>query len=179
MTCPVASLRRASSRLGGGAASIPNQGEEFVPYTAPVDFMLQSNGLSAIGPPWSQLTAYDLNTGQIEWQIPNGEVMSLAEQGITGTGSHAPRGGPVATASGLLFVGTSSDRAFRAYDRETGEELWKYQADAAVEGVPTIYEVDGRQYITIGSGGRGVFGLREGPDPGPGKYTTFALPASE
>ena len=163
--------------FGGGTP--PNAGPDFVPYTSPVDFMLQSNGLSAIGPPWSQITAYDLNEGVIEWQIPNGEVSSLAAQGITGTGSHAPRGGPVATAGGLLFVGTSSDRAFRAYDRDTGEVLWKYQLDAASEGVPTVYEVDGRQFITIASGGNGLFGLRSNEPPGPGKYITFALPVEE
>lgn len=163
----------------GGGGPVPNAGPDFVAYTSPVDFMLQSNGLSAIGPPWSQITAYDLNEGVIEWQIPNGEVPHLAEQGITDTGSHAPRGGPVATAGGLLFVGTSSDRAFRAYDRDTGEVLWRYQLDAASEGVPTVYEVDGRQYITIASGGNGLFGLRAGDPPGPGKYVTFALPAAE
>jgi glucose dehydrogenase len=161
---------------GPGGGAVPNEGPDFVPYTAPVDFMLQSNGLSALGPPWSQITAYDLNDGVIEWQIPNGEVAFLAEQGITGTGSHAPRGGPVATAGGLLFVGTSSDRAFRAYDRDTGDVLWKHDLDAASEGVPTVYEVGGRQYITIASGGYGLFGLRTGDEPGPGKYTTFALP---
>src|SRR5690606_16391412 len=161
----------------GGGGPIPNEGEDFVPYSVPVDFMLQSNGLSAIGPPWSRITAYDLNEGVIEWQIPNGEVAFLAERGITGTGSHAPRGGPVVTAGGLLFVGTSSDRAFRAYDVDTGEVLWTYRLDAASEGVPAVYEVNGRQHITIASGGWGLFGIREGlPEPGPGKYITFALP---
>jgi glucose dehydrogenase len=156
----------------------PNAGPDFVEYTVPIDFMLQSNGLSAIGPPWSQLTAYDLNEGTIEWQVPNGQVTFLAEQGITDTGSHAPRGGPVATAGGLLFVGTSSDRAFRAYDRETGEVLWTYPLQAASEGVPAVYEVDGRQFITIATGGYGLFGIRSGDEPGPGQYTTFALPQS-
>jgi len=164
---------------GGAAAEPPNAGEDFVAFTAPVDFMQQSNGLSAIGPPWSQLTAYDLNEGTIEWQVPNGQVSYLAEQGITDTGSHAPRGGPVATAGGLLFVGTSSDRAFRAYDRDTGEVLWMHQLDAASEGVPAVYEVNGRQYVTIASGGWGLFGLRVGEEPGPGKYLTFALPQDE
>ena len=178
-----ANLQLREQRGGGGpgaGGTIPNAGDDFVPYTVPVDFMMQSNGLNAIGPPWSQLTAYDLNEGVIEWQVPNGEVAFLAEQGITGTGSHAPRGGPVLTATGLLFVGTSSDRALRAYDADSGEVLWTYRLDAASEGVPALYEVDGRQYLTIASGGWGLFGIREGLDePGPGKYITFALPAAE
>ncbi|HEX5419009.1 MAG TPA: PQQ-binding-like beta-propeller repeat protein, partial [Gammaproteobacteria bacterium] len=117
----------ASSSAAGAARpapKIPNAGPDFVPYVAPVDFMLQSNGLSAIKPPWSQITAYDLNTGEIKWQVPDGQVTYLAKEGHTDTGSHAPRGGPVATAGELLFVGTSSDRMFRAYDRDTGKVLW-------------------------------------------------------
>jgi quinoprotein glucose dehydrogenase len=171
-----------SGAPGGAAAArppapvVPNGGPDFVPYTAPVDFMLQSNGLSAIGPPWSQITAYDLNTGEIEWQIPNGQVSSLAAEGHTDTGSHAPRGGPVATAGGLLFVGTSSDRMLRAYDRDSGKVLWSYQLGSASEGVPAVYEVDGREYVTFATGGNGLFGLRGAPEPAPGAYITFALP---
>lgn len=162
----------------GAPPAPPNTGPDFVPYTVPIDFMLQGNsrGLSAIGPPWSQITAYDLNEGSIEWQVPNGQVAFLAEQGITDTGSHAPRGGPVATAGGLLFVGTSSDRAFRAYDRDTGEVLWTHALEAASEGVPAVFEVNGRQYVTIATGGNGLFGLQGTPEPGPGQYVTFALP---
>jgi glucose dehydrogenase len=155
----------------------PNAGPDFIPYTAPADFMIQpSTGLSAIGPPWSQITAYDLNEGTILWQIPNGDVASLAARGITGTGSHAPRGGVVATGGGLLFVGTSSDRKFRAYDADTGRVLWSYDLPAATEGVPAVYSVAGRQYVAIPVGGNGLFsqGL-DLPEPGPGQYMVFAL----
>jgi quinoprotein glucose dehydrogenase len=155
----------------------PNAGPDFIPYTSPVDFMIQpSTGLSAIGPPWSQITAYDLNKGTILWQIPNGDVASLAANGITGTGSHAPRGGVVATGSGLLFVGTSSDRKFRAYDADTGRVLWSYDLPAATEGVPAVYSVGGKQYVAIAVGGNGLFsqGLDQ-PEPGPGQYMVFAL----
>ncbi|HEY8519116.1 MAG TPA: pyrroloquinoline quinone-dependent dehydrogenase [Gammaproteobacteria bacterium] len=160
-----------------GPAQVPNADEDFIPYTAPVDFMLQSNGLSAIGPPWSQITAYDLNEGTILWRVPNGEVSFLVEQGIRNTGSHAPRGGPVVTAGGLLFVATSSDRKFRARDVDTGEVLWEFDLPAASEGVPAVYEVDGREYITIPVGGNGLFSQALPlPEPGPGQYMTFALP---
>jgi len=159
----------------------PNAGPDFVPYTAPVDFMIQpSTGLSALGPPWSQITAYDLNQGTILWQVPDGDVASLAAKGIRGTGSHAPRGGVVATGGGLLFIGTSSDRKFRAYDSDTGNVLWSYDLDAATEGIPAVYAVNGRQYIAIAVGGSGLFsqGLG-GPEPGPGKYVVFALPGTQ
>jgi glucose dehydrogenase len=155
----------------------PNAGPDFIPYTVPIDFMIQpSTGLSALGPPWSQITAYDLNKGTIMWQVPDGEVASLAAQGIHDTGSQAPRGGVVATGSGLLFIGTSSDRKFRAYDADTGKVLWSYDLDAATEGVPAVYAVNGKQYIAIAVGGNGLFsqGLKQ-PEPGPGKYMVFAL----
>ncbi len=156
---------------------VPGGGPDMVPYRVPIDFMLQSNGLSAIGPPWSQLTAFDLNEGTIEWQIPNGEVMSLAAEGITGTGSQAPRGGPVVTAGGLIFVATSSDRKFRARSVEDGSVLWEFNTPAASEGVPAVYAVDGRQFVAIAVGGNGLFSQNlDLPEPGPGQYMVFALP---
>jgi quinoprotein glucose dehydrogenase len=153
----------------------PNAGEGFVAYVAPVDFMIQpSTGLSAIGPPWSQITAYDLNKGTIMWQIPDGEVSKLAP--VTGTGSHAPRGGVVATAGGLLFIGTSSDRKFRAYDADTGTVLWSRDLPAAQEGVPAVYSVGGREYVAIAVGGNGLFTQSmQLPEAGPGQYMVFAL----
>jgi glucose dehydrogenase len=167
----------------GGAATRPppspppNAGPDFIPYTVPIDFMIQNNGLSAIGPPWSQLTAYDLNAGTILWQIPNGEVKQVQDKGVTGTGSHAPRGGVVVTGGGLLFVATSSDRALRAYDADNGKVLWKFDLPAASEGVPTVYQVNGRQHIAIAVGGNGLFSQQLSlTEPGPGQYMVFALP---
>jgi len=170
---------QAGGAAGGGnrppPLPPPNAGEGFVAYTAPVNFMIQkSTGLSAIGPPWSQITAYDLNKGAIIWQIPDGEVGKLAP--VTGTGSHAPRGGVVATAGGLLFVGTSSDRKFRAYDADTGTVLWSRDLPAAQEGVPAVYSVGGREYVAIAVGGNGLFTQSmQLPEAGPGQYMVFAL----
>ncbi len=157
--------------------AMPNASGEDVPYRWPVNFMLQSNGMVAIKPPFSNLTAYDMNTGEQLYSIPNGEILTLEEQGITGVGAQTPRSGPVATAGGLLFVNTASDRAFRARDAATGDILWEHRFDAGTEGVPAVYEVNGRQMITVPVGGMGHFlgglGL---PDPGPSRYVTFALP---
>ena len=159
-------------------AAMPNGGGDVLPYKSPVNFMIQSNSLSALGPPWSLITAYDMNTGNIIWQVPDGEVTSLAQKGITGTGSHAPRGGPVATGGGLVFVGTSSDRKFRARDAATGKVLWEHALPAASEGVPAVYEVGGREFIVIAVGGNGLFASDFGNGkPGPNQYIAFALPA--
>jgi glucose dehydrogenase len=140
--------------------------------------MIQSNGLSAIGPPWSQLTAVDLNTGTIKWQVPDGEVPALADQ-AKNTGSFFPRGGVLVTAGGLVFVATSSDRKLRAYDEENGKVVWEKELPAASEGVPAMYEVAGRQYLALCvSGGNGLMarGILA-PQPGAaGQYMVFALP---
>src|SRR5262245_9889219 len=161
-------------------AVIPGAPPGFVAYTSPVNFFNQyANGLSAIGPPWSQLTAYDLNTGKIMWQVPNGEMPGLPG-GKTEPGSFAPRGGVAATAGGLLFIGTSSDRKVRAYDQDTGKVLWSFDVPAAVEGVPAVYEVGGREFVVFCvGGGRGLFaprGVGITAEPGPAQYMAFALP---
>ena len=159
-------------------AAMPNGGGDVQPYRAPVDFMLQSNSLSAMGPPWSTITAYDMNTGDIIWQVPDGDVTPLAEKGITGTGSHVPRGGTLVT-GGMVFNGTSSDRKIRARDEKTGKVVWEYDLPAAQEGVPTVYEQAGREYIVFPVGGNGEFANQLGlpkPAPGSNEYIAFALP---
>ena len=183
--------RRGGGAGGGGRAGapagpppapavIPGAPPGFIAYTSPVNFFNNyANGLSAIGPPWSQLTAYDLNTGKIMWQVPNGEMPGLPG-GKTEPGSFAPRGGIAATAGGLLFIGTSSDRKVRAYDQDTGKVLWAFDVPAAVEGVPTVYEVGGREFVVFCvGGGRGLFaprGVGITAEPGPAQYMAFALP---
>ena len=159
----------------------PGSPAGFVAYNSPYDFLNGfANGMSAINAPWSQLTAYDLNTGKMLWQVPDGEMPGLPG-GKTEQGSYAPRGGVTATAGGLLFVGTSSDRKVRAYDQDTGKALWAVDVPAAVEGVPTVYEVGGREYVVFCvGGGRGLFAPREGTGiaaaPGPAQYIAYALP---
>jgi len=162
------------ARLATARANMPNGQDDTYPYTSPVDFMLQPNGMVAIKPPFSFITAYDMNTGNILYRIPDGD--SLLVDSNEDVGSQAPRGGPVATAGGLLFVGTAGDRTFRARDAATGAVLWEYKLDAGTEGVPAVYEVGGRQYVTLPVGGDGLFAQRGNPTPGPSRYVTFALP---
>jgi quinoprotein glucose dehydrogenase len=151
-------------------------------YKSPFGFMITSSGLSAIKPPWTTFTAYDLNTGTIKWQMPLGQVPELAAKGFTDTGSHFPKVGPVVTAGGLVFTGTR-DRDIRALDENTGKELWKAEVDAGVEGIPAVYEVNGREYIVYCAAARATTHTHATPghpaasDPVPGAYVAFALPA--
>jgi glucose dehydrogenase len=84
----------------------------------------------------------------------------------------------VVTGGGLIFVATSSDRKLRAYDQDNGKVLWQRELPAASEGVPTVYEVNGRQFIAICVGGVGLFPPRVGEQAaaGEGQYMVFALP---
>jgi quinoprotein glucose dehydrogenase len=105
-----------------------------------------SNGLPAMRPPWASLVAYDLNEGVIKWRTPLGIVRALAAKGITNTGNsvRAYRNGIVATAGGLIFVGTNGDGYVRAFDKDSGKILWEYDLNANPEGIPAVYEVNGR-----------------------------------
>ena len=137
-------------------------------------------GLSIMGPPWSQLTAYDLNTGDILWQVPHGSVTALGDAG-KGIGSIAPRGGVVVTAGGFILAGSTSDRKLRAYDQDNGKVLWEYDLPGPQEGGPSVYQAGGREYIAVPVGGNGVFQPRASannpiPAAGPGQYVVFSLP---
>jgi quinoprotein glucose dehydrogenase len=142
--------------------------------------MFANSGLSVIAPPWTTLTAYDLNSGEIRWKIPLGEVPELAARGITDTGSHFPKVNPVVTAGGLIFTGTR-DRKVRALDSATGTVLWEATVDAALEGMPAVYEQAGRQYVVFCAAARAPTHAQATPghpaslDRIPGAYVAFAL----
>lgn len=143
-------------------------------YVTPFGFMVGTNGLAAISPPWTSLTEYDLNEGTIKWSIPLGDVPELAEKGIRSTGTQYPKVGPVITAGGLIFAGTR-DRHVRAIDVETGRILFEKKVDMALEGMPAIYEVDGREFIVF------CASAQAGLTPGTqerihGAYVAFAFP---
>jgi quinoprotein glucose dehydrogenase len=146
-------------------------------YNVPYEFLRdQATGLSIIAPPWSHLTAYDLNTGEVKWRIANGTtpIPGAPEN----SGSHMPRGAPLVTAGGLLFVATAQDRTLRAYDRDSGEVLWAYGLPNGSEGLPASYAVAGRQFVAVNvTAGNGLFPPNALEQPtGERVYMVFALP---
>ena len=105
-------------------------------------------------PPWGTLTAFDTSSGETVWQVPLGVVEELVEKGIPPTGT-INIGGPIVTAGGLVFIGASNDSRFRAFDRDTGKELWVAKMDGSGHAVPMTYQgpKSGRQYVVIAAGG--------------------------
>jgi len=131
--------------------------------------LVDQNGYPGVKPPWGTLNAVDLNTGDILWKKPLGEYKELAAKGITNTGTQL-FGGGIVTAGGLIFIGASQDEKFRAIDKNTGKTLWEYQLPAGGYATPATYEVDGKQYVVIATGGGGRQRTKSGD-----YYIAFAL----
>jgi quinoprotein glucose dehydrogenase len=163
---PIVTPEQKAQMIAQATELLANGGPLRLP--SPYEFMNQNSlRMSASGPPWSEMTAYDLNTGEIRWRTPTGTVLAPPELGIPpNTGSHFPRSGPLVTAGGLVFFATGSDRRFRAYDRDNGREVWSMELLAASEGMPATYEIHGRQFIVVPvAAGSGLFSPRfGGPD---------------
>lgn len=103
-------------------------------------------------PPWGHLTAIDLNTGEFRWRVVLGEYDELTQRGIPKTGA-SNLGGPIVTKGGLVFIAATNDNRLRAFDKDTGEQLWEYRLPAAGHATPMTYAIDGVQYVAIAVGG--------------------------
>ena len=125
------------------------------PYGLFRRFLQSPSDLPCSAPPWGLLTAVDMNEGKIRWQVPLGTMQSFGSEHA----QHIPPGslslgGPIATAGGLVFIAGTVDGYFRAFDVETGKELWKAQLPAGANATPMTYRAsNGKQYIVIAAGG--------------------------
>uniref|UniRef100_UPI00333FCBD8 outer membrane protein assembly factor BamB family protein n=1 Tax=Parapedobacter pyrenivorans TaxID=1305674 RepID=UPI00333FCBD8 len=130
---------------------------------------LDQNGYPGIKPPWGTLNAIDLNAGTLLWKVTLGEHPELTAKGIPPTGTEN-YGGPLVTKGGLVFIAATQDQKIRAFDKNTGRELWSHELPAAGFATPTTYVAEGRQYVVIACGG-GKVGLPSGDT-----YVAFVLP---
>jgi quinoprotein glucose dehydrogenase len=130
-----------------------------------------------VNPPYTTLTAYDLNKGAIRWQIGLGDDLRLVGEGVTGTGSAVTmKGGIIPTATGLVFV-TAADRKVHVYDSATGKQIHELPLGAATSGSPSMYEWGGRQYLLVtASAGPGPAATNGASPAGPVGVIAYALP---
>ncbi len=135
------------------------------------NFLVDHEGFPGIKPPWGLLNCYDLSTGKALWRVPLGELEQLTKQGMPITGSQN-LGGASVTAGGLVFVAGTEDEKLRAFDADTGAELWAAKLPFAGTAAPAIYEVGGRQFVVITATGGGRVGGKSGAGDA---YVAFAL----
>lgn len=129
---------------------------------------LTKEGHPAISPPWGTMNAINLNTGEFVWKKPLGDVPEFKAKGIkTGTENI---GGSVVTAGGLVFIAATKDEKFRAFDKKTGELLFETDLPAGGYATPSVYSVNGKQYVVIACGG-GKLQTKSGDS-----YVAFSLP---
>jgi quinoprotein glucose dehydrogenase len=134
---------------------------------------LDIDGYPAVAPPWGTLNAIDLNSGRTLWQVPLGEYPELVAQGHAPTGTEN-YGGPLVTASGLVFIGASVyDRQLRAFDAAGGVELWRTTLPYAGVATPVTYSIAGCQYVLIATSGS-----RNPKGPQGAAYVAYALDSS-
>ena len=130
-----------------------------------------------IAPPFTSIVKYDLNVPAIKWRVGFGDDPELAARGITGTGAPGMLNGVIVTASGLVF-GAGRDNAIRAWDTDSGAQLWSSRFGGDFVGSPVMYETAGRQYLLVPAASTPPRGPGAGTT-GPLGWVAFALPAKE
>jgi glucose dehydrogenase len=165
-------IAQLQSSMSSGV--LPSFGKQKVPTA----FYVDRQGYPCNAPPWSELIAVSTTTGDVVWRSPLGEYEELTKKGILGTGTAVNDGGPIATASGLVFIGSTSDLGFRAFDAKTGKELWKVTLDNDVLMTPLTYQGgNGKQYVAaVAGGGDFAFHIPPRPAAGNAMLVAFALP---
>ena len=133
-------------------------------------FWNPENKIPCSAPPFGELVAVNVNTGDVAWHVPIGFIESLKAKDIENTGS-LNMGGGIATASGLIFVGATTDSHFRTFESKTGKLLWDVTLDAPAHSVPmTFMGKDRKQYVVVAAGGGGYLQSTPGT-----KIVAFAL----
>lgn len=120
------------------------------------------SGAPCNAPPWGALSAVDLTTGAIKWEVPLGTIPQLAMLPKAAEWGSLNLGGGIVTAGGLVFIAAAMDNYLRAFDVETGKEVWKAELPASAQATPMTYEVNGKQYVVICAGGHGKLGTKKG-----------------
>lgn len=138
------------------------------------ELLVSPLGLPCTAPPWGSLAAMDLRRNAIRWQVVLGSTRDSTPWFVPSRTIGMPNmGGPIVTAAGLVFVAAATDNYLRAFDVETGRELWKGRLPAGGQATPMTYESRSRQFVVIAAGGHGGLGTDRGDH-----VIAFALPPS-
>lgn len=135
------------------AASMAHPDLEYGRQTGTPYAMSRDNLGTCTPPPWGTLTAVDLNAGAVKWQVPLGSFPQLAQTPESHTWGSFNLGGALLTGSGLVFIAGTYDQHLRAFDINTGRELWSAPLPAAAHALPGTYRAAGRQYVVVAAGG--------------------------
>lgn len=114
------------------------------------------------------MTASDLNTGAIVWQVPLGEDPKFKKMGVANSGMFN-RGGGIAATGGLIFIGATGDNMFRVFHQKTGKVIWQYQLPGMATSIPSTYAVGDKQYVVVSVNGEQKNNFKGG-------YIAFAIP---
>ncbi len=125
--------------------------------------LLQSPlGAPCTAPPWGKLVAMDLAKGKIAWSKALGTSRDRAPWPFWNTRGVPNMGGPLTTASGLTFIGATTDNFLRAFDTTSGDEVWTMRLPAGAQATPMSYEAGGRQFVVVAAGGHAKLGTTRG-----------------
>src|SRR4030095_13747275 len=114
------------------------------PYAIYREVLRSPSGLPCAAPPWGRLTAVDLKSGNIKWEVPLGSVPQLSIMGDKASELGSPNlGGSFVTAGGLVFIGAGMDDKLRAFDTDTGKILWEGLLPASAQAAPMTYSISG------------------------------------
>lgn len=141
-------------------AGAPMQGPGYIggtPYGVKQGPLMSPSFSPCTAPPWELLVAVDMAEGEIKWKVPLGVLDKLMPVPIPLNYGTPAAGGPIITAGGLIFIGATADARIRAYDIDTGEQVWEYRAPTAAQATPMTYMVNGRQYVVFAAGGHSWF----------------------
>lgn len=150
-----------ATQSGDLVAMQPQNGTPYVAVRGPYISPLMT---PCVAPPWGRLVAIDLDTGEKLWDRTLGNLNGLAPLVGNRLDWGTPNsGGSLQTAGGLAFIGATMDQYLRAFDADTGAELWRHELPFAAHAVPMSYRGrDGKQYLAIGAGGHGALGTKTG-----------------